>query len=224
MTVKTGTLSRRRVLGGGLAVAASSGFAPALAALRVATPGQTTGPFYPVAKPLDDDNDLTLVRGKNGRAAGKPIEVVGRVVDRHDRPVRAAVVEIWQCNAFGRYHHPRDARDAPIDPYFQGYGRNVTDEAGAYRFRTIKPPPYPVSAEWMRPAHIHFAVSGPGFEPLITQMYFAGDPHLDGDFIFNRIRDPAARASVVVTLRPPSAGLNPVIETAAFDIVLPVAG
>ncbi len=75
----------------------------------------------------------------------------------------------------------------------------------------------------MRPAHIHFAVSGPGFEPLVTQMYFAGDPHLESDFVSNRIRDPAARASVVVTLRPPSAALDPAVETAAFDIVLPVA-
>ncbi len=224
MTVMTDPLSRRIVLGGALAVVASSGFAPALAALRAATPAQTTGPFYPVAKPLDDDNDLTLVRGRDGRAAGKPIEVAGRVTDRQGRAVRAAVVEIWQCNAFGRYHHPRDVRDAPLDPYFQGHGRNVTDEAGAYRFRTIRPPPYPASAQWMRPAHIHFAVSGPGFEPLVTQMYFAGDPHLEHDFIFNSIRDPAARASVVVTLRPPSAALGPAVETAGFDIVLPVAG
>ena len=74
------------------------------------------------------------------------------------------------------------------------------DEAGGYWFRTIKPPPYPASANWMRPSHIHFRVVAPGAGTLVTQMYFAGDPYLARDYIFNDIADPAARANLVVTL------------------------
>ena len=216
------TFSRRRLLGatlttGGLVAVGSPAL---LAALAVATPPQTLGPFYPVTKPLDQDADLTLVEGAGGSAAGEPIGVVGRVVERDGRPVRGAMIEIWQCNAFGRYHHPSARRDAPLDPYFQGYGRDLTDPDGAYRFATIKPPPYPASATWMRPAHIHFRISGAGFEPLVTQMYFAGDPYLAGDAVFNRIRDPRARASVVIELGPPESGSQPGAEVAEFEIVL----
>ncbi len=214
--------TRRRVLSvsliaGGLAAVRAT---PALAALQLATPRQTAGPFYPATKPLDRDNDLTVVAGEAGRARGTPIHVMGRVVGRAGRPVPGAVVEIWQANAHGRYHHPRDRRDVPLDPYFQGWGRDRTDSGGAYRFLTIQPPPYPASANWTRPAHIHFAVHGPGFERLVTQMYFAGDPHLARDSIFNAIADPAARASVVVTLASPSPDLQPATEVAIFDIVL----
>lgn len=215
-------LSRRRVLGASLAAGtvAAARTTPLGAALRVTTPPQTSGPFYPATKPLDQDNDLTRVAGKDGRAEGKPIHIVGQVLGRGGRPAAGARVEIWQCNAFGRYHHPRDSRDVPLDPFFQGWGRNLTGDDGAYRFMTIEPPPYPASTFWMRPAHVHFAVSGRGFEPLVTQMYFAGDPHLERDRIFNGIADPAARASVVVTLAPPVAELSPAAEVAVFDIVL----
>ena len=72
----------------------------------------------------------------------------------------------------------------------------------------------------MRPAQLHFAVSSPGFEPLVTQMYYFGDPHLECDRIFNGIADPAARASVVVTLAPAVAELSPAAEVVVFDIVL----
>ena len=205
------------LVAGGLATAP---LRPALAALRIATPAQTTGPFYPVKKPLDQDNDLTAIQGKSGRARGNPIHVTGRVTDRDSRPVRGAVVEIWQANAFGRYHHPLSRRDAPLDPHFQGYGLDRADDDGVYRFLTIQPPPYPASATWMRPAHIHFAVSGSGFEPLITQMYFAGDPHLERDYVFSRVADPAARARLVVALAPPTAAFKPATAIAVFDIVL----
>ena len=215
-------LSRRAVLGASLAAGGlASGFLrPALAALRAVTPAQSLGPFYPANKPLDQDNDLMSVEGASGRAQGNPIHVTGRVIDRNGRPAPGAVIEIWQANAFGRYHHQGGRRDVPLDPNFQGYGHDRADDEGAYRFLTIQPPPYPASATWMRPAHIHFAVHGPGFERLVTQMYFAGDPHLERDFVFNRVADPAARALLVVALEPSRPGLEPAAATAVFDIVL----
>lgn len=128
----------------------------ALAALT-ATPQQTTGPFYPIELPLDRDNDLARVTGAAAPAQGQITHVLGRVLDREERPIAGARIEIWQCNAFGRYHHPRDTRDAPLDPGFQGYGETVSAADGGYRFRTIKPVSYPG-----RTPHIHFAVTAPG--------------------------------------------------------------
>ena len=90
---------------------------------------------------------------------------------------RARLVELWQCNAAGRYRHPVDQHDAPLDPNFDGVGQAVTNERGEYRFLTIKPGAYPwrnTNNSW-RPAHIHFGIFGPAFATrLITQMYFPG--------------------------------------------------
>ena len=211
-------LSRRKLLGGSLAAAGFAAGHSAVAGLVTITPPQTLGPFYPVTKPLDHDADLTRVDGAAGRASGQVIDVAGRVFDGDGRILRSALVEIWQCNAFGRYDHPRGGRAAPLDPNFQGFGQDVTDEVGGYRFRTIKPPPYPASANWMRPSHIHFRIVSPTSGTLVTQMYFAGDPYLAGDFVFNGITDPAARAGVVSTLSPPPDGSGPPLAT--FDITL----
>jgi len=185
----------------------------ALAAL-LPTPAQSTGPFYPRELPLDRDNDLATVSGAPAGAKGEITHVFGHVRDVEGRPVAGARVEIWQCNAFGRYHHPGDTRNAPLDPGFQGFGETQTAENGAYRFRTIKPVPYPG-----RTPHIHFAVTAPRGTRLVTQMYVEGAPGNERDGLLGSIRDPAARRSVLVALRP-----APEIEGGAlsgtFDIVL----
>ena len=116
---------------------------PSAATNYLRTPPQSTGPFYPVTLPLDMDNDLVRVNGKNEVANGVITHLTGRVSDERGRVISRARVEIWQCNAFGRYHHPRDRRNAPIDENFQGYGRSTTGDDGLYRFRTIKPVHYP---------------------------------------------------------------------------------
>lgn len=163
----------------------------------VPTPRQTTGPFYPVDLPLDRDNDLARVVGAASPAQGQITHLFGRVLDERDQPIAGARIEIWQCNAFGRYHHPRDTRDAPLDPGFQGYGETVSAADGGYRFRTIRPVPYPG-----RTPHVHFAVTAPGIDRLVTQMYVAGEPQNARDGLYNSIRDPAARAAVTVALEP----------------------
>jgi protocatechuate 3,4-dioxygenase beta subunit len=160
------------------------------------------------------------VAGQPERAKGRVLHVTGRVLDPDGRPVPGARVEIWQTNAFGRYHHPGDRRDVPIDPGFQGYGQDTADADGGYRFRTVEPVAYPAGGGWMRPPHIHFAVSGPGFERIVTQMYFAGDPLNARDRLLNAIRDPAERARLVVALQPPPPDLDPDSRLAQFDIVL----
>jgi len=139
-------------------------------------------------------------RCHDGEAQGERIIVTGRVLDEDGRAVPNAVLEIWQANAAGRYNHPVDQHDAPLDPHFDGSGRVTTDADGTYRFQSIKPGAYPWKNHhnaW-RPNHIHFSLFGPGVATrLITQMYFPGDPLLPLDPIYNSIPDAEARQRLV---------------------------
>jgi protocatechuate 3,4-dioxygenase beta subunit len=136
------------------------------------------------------DADADLTRQSTAEPLGERIVVAGRILDSTGRPVRDSLVEVWQCNAAGRYRDAADQHHAPIDPHFRGVGRMLTDENGWYRFITIKPGPYPWENHpkaW-RPAHIHFSLFGRCYaHRLITQMYFPGDPLLALDPIFNSV-------------------------------------
>jgi protocatechuate 3,4-dioxygenase beta subunit len=149
--------------------------------------------------PLDDD----LTRQADGEPLGERIIVQGRVLDEDGRPVRRALLEIWQANAAGRYRHQVDRHPAPLDPNFFGAGRCLTDDDGRYRFVTVKPGAYPWGNHenaW-RPAHIHFSLFGRMFtQRLVTQMYFPGDPLFEHDPIFQAVRDPRARELLVAKL------------------------
>jgi protocatechuate 3,4-dioxygenase, beta subunit len=195
--------------------AGSSLWSKAKAAALPPTPRQTAGPFYPLAFPADSDNDLVQVVGHSGMAKGTVAHITGRVLDPAGRGISGTRVEIWQCDVDGRYHYVHDERaDRPLDENFQGYGQMITDGAGGYRFRTIRPVPYPG-----RTPHIHFAVSGAGLPRFTTQMYVAGEPLNERDSILMAVPDPAVRARLIVPLR-----LAPEIETGAlagtFDIVV----
>jgi protocatechuate 3,4-dioxygenase, beta subunit len=147
-----------------------------------------------------DDNDSDLTAQHDGEPIGERIVVSGRVLDEAGRPVRNALVEVWQANAAGRYRHEVDRHPAPLDPNFSGAGRVLTDRDGNYRFVTIKPGAYPWGNHenaW-RPAHIHFSVFGRAFmQRVVTQMYFPGDPLFELDPIFNAVRDPQARSLMI---------------------------
>ena len=141
-----------------------------------------------------------LSRAAGGEALGERILVAGRVTDEAERPVAHAMIELWQANAAGRYHHERDIHDAPLDPHFHGAGRVFTDADGRYRFVTIKPGAYPWRnhANAWRPNHIHFSLFGASWGArLVTQMYFPGDPLLAIDPIYQSVPDAAARARLV---------------------------
>jgi protocatechuate 3,4-dioxygenase, beta subunit len=152
------------------------------------TLSEITGPLYGHSDVTPEEADLTRRHG--GAPQGERIIVRGRVLDERGRPVPASLIEIWQCNAAGRYRHVVDQHDAPLDPNFTGAGRVVTDAQGRYEFTTIKPGAYPWGNHdnaW-RPAHIHFSLFGPSFlTRLVTQMYFPGDPLLALDPIFGSV-------------------------------------
>ena len=142
------------------------------------TPSGDLGPFYPVEKPIDDDADLTRIGGNGSkqRATGQIIEISGRILTSDRRPQPHARIELWQANAAGRYAHPNDRSEAPLDPNFQGYANLLADADGNFRFLSVKPGRYS-AGPFLRAPHIHFDVRGRS-QRLVTQMYFQGDDAL----------------------------------------------
>lgn len=210
---------RRRLLKASLSGAAVLGISSFLRAIAaeapVPTPQQTPGPFYPLRYPDDSDNDLVHVAGHAKPAMGTVLRVAGRILDRAGQPLAVTRVEIWQCDAAGRYHNVQDGGGGrPRDDNFQGFGRTLTDGEGNYSFLTIRPVPYPG-----RTPHIHFAVAAPGLPPLTTQMYVEGEQLNESDPVLQAVRDPAARARLIVPLRP-APEVAPEALAASFDIVL----
>jgi protocatechuate 3,4-dioxygenase, beta subunit len=162
------------------------------------TLSELTGPLYGHNPIGGADNDLTLHFAEP--PLGERIVVAGRVVDEDGRGIPNAMVEIWQANSAGRYRHSGDNHPAPLDPNFLGAGRVITDQAGAYRFVSIKPGAYPWRNHhnaW-RPSHIHFSLFGPALiSRLVTQMYFPNDPLIPFDPILQSIADEGARQRLV---------------------------
>jgi protocatechuate 3,4-dioxygenase, beta subunit len=213
-----GHLSRREILKMSAALASAAMGATGVraeAAELPRTPGQILGPFYPL-KELPQTADLTRVTGRAGRAAGQVLNVMGRVLNIAGEPVRNATVEVWQANAYGRYTHPSDTNSAPLDPNFDGSAVLTTDSQGRYHFKTIKPAAYPAGPGLVRPAHIHFQVSGRR-DRLVTQMYFENDPHNEKDPFLNS----AGRKQLLITrLLDPSSEFEPDSKVVVFDMVV----
>ena len=177
----------------GLAVGVPGAFAQEL----VRTPPQTEGPFYPDKLPLDTDNDLLIINDQITPAVGEITWLSGRILNARGEPVRNALVEIWQVDRNGVYLHSDSGNSGRRDRNFQGFGRFITGSTGEYGFRTIKPVPYPG-----RTPHIHFKVKLRGQDPFTTQCYVQGHPLNARDGVLNDIRDPKARASVIVPFLP----------------------
>ncbi|MGI8944197.1 MAG: hypothetical protein ACR2FJ_08230 [Qipengyuania sp.] len=203
MTSRTIHISRRVFAGGAAAAVAGIGLgAGRVLAQQAPTAESPMGPFYPLVHGADADADLTRVAGRSGRAQGQVIEVGGRVLDRHGRPVSGARLELWQANAAGRYDHPNDPATAPLDPDFQGYAELVTGADGEWRITTIKPAPYG-SPIGQRTPHIHFDISGRTHR-LPAQMYFPDEPELNAaDMLYGQLGDgaPTSVAALVADHR-----------------------
>ena len=139
------------------------------------------------------------------RAIGQLIHIRVRVVDEDGAPLPGAMVEVWHCNAAGRYIHPNDSTGSPADPNCYGAARLVAGDSGLIELRTIKPAAYlvPDTDGWWRPPHVHMSVWGRVWlSRLVTQMFFPGEPLNERDAILNSVRDPEARARCVARFVP----------------------
>ena len=162
------------------------------------TLSERTGPVFGQDMVRESDRDLTAQHAEE--PLGERIVVSGRLLDEGAKPVRGALIEVWQANAAGRYKHKMDQHHAPLDPNFSGFGRTLTDAEGRYKFISIKPGAYPWGnhANAWRPAHVHFSIFGAGLlSRLVTQMYFPGDPLLAYDPIYNCIPDEKAKQGLI---------------------------
>ena len=176
------------------------------------TSSQTVGPFFHPCL-LRADAECHALAPPD--AEGTRIRVEGRVLDGDDLPIPDALLEIWQANAAGRYHHPADRRELPLDAHFTGYGRSGTDADGGYWFETIKPGAVPFDDRRLQAPHICVTVFARGLlNHLYTRLYFADDPATAGDPLLDLV--PAERRATL--LAQPIAAAERLAYR--FDIVL----
>ena len=187
-----------------------------------ATTSQTVGPFFKIGfQWLYRDN---LV-GED--VSGERVTVQGRVFDGDGVPVPDAIVEIWQANAHGKYAHPEDTQDKPLEPGFNGYGRVPVSSDGLFRFATIKPGPVPGPDGNDQAPHLAVSLFMRGvLRRLVTRMYFPDEPRNATDFILNLV-EPARRPTLIAKKTAGAPGMlewNIVLqgldETVFFDLGL----
>jgi len=135
------------------------------------TSSQTIGPYLHIGmRWLVDENFAPP------GVPGERVTIAGRIVDGDGAPVGDAMIEVWQANAAGRYAHPDDRRELPLDERFSGFGRVFTDEAGRFRFHTIKPGRVPADDGTPQAPHLNVTIFMRGLlKQLVTRIYFDGD-------------------------------------------------
>jgi protocatechuate 3,4-dioxygenase beta subunit len=214
--------TRRALFMTAVAGAAVLALPSTFAASRRSLPAITEGPFYPSlsyrARSVDWDADLTRVSGHlpDGQprppAAGELLDLHGPLLDTDGRPIDNAEVEIWQCDFYGSYRHPRGAGDR-VDEGFQGFGMAKTDANGIYRFRTIRPVPYPG-----RTPHIHVKLRHPNFGEWTSQLFVAGDPGNERDGLYRRLSNEDRSFTDIALQRAPTGA--PVMWLAKRSLVV----
>lgn len=187
-----------------------------------ATASQTVGPYFSIGLTRLKSNNLT-----GPGVSGEQVTIAGRVLDGDGKPVPDAMLEIWQANGHGKYPHPEDTQDKPLEPGFQGYGRIPTDENGKFSFTTIKPGRVPGPDGKPQAPHIAVSVFARGLlRRLVTRTYFPDDAANAGDFVLNLI-EPARRGTLIAKKTTGQSGMmewNVILqgadETVFFDIGL----
>ena len=191
------------------------------------TPSQTAGPYVHIGLiphqagfDIFDKNFGNVLAGPDTK--GERIAIEGRVFDGSGSPAKDVLVEIWQANAAGKYNHPADRQDKPIDPTFRGWGRTGTDfQTGIWRFETIKPGPVagrhgrkpmaPHASLWLAARGINVGLS--------TRIYFSDEEALNRDDpVLNLIEQAARRETLIARRREDRDGGGP--PTYVFDIHL----
>lgn len=208
---------RRAALTRLAALAISASALPALGQPRRTlepTPPDAEGPFYPSRIPDEADADLTRVAGRTLTAQGTLLYLNGRVLATDGASLAGAKVELWQCDANGRYHHV--GQPGPLDENFQGYGVATTDAEGRFAFKTIRPVPY-----GSRPPHLHFKLAHPSVRGLTTQLYPRGESAERGMGFGVSDRESRTRLEFVLA---PAAGREPGALASSYDFVLRTRG
>jgi len=171
------------------------------------TPRQALGPFFPddgdevdaIRENPDrnlpisqaNDQDLTFVKGRKGKAQGQIVYLRGQVLDANTgKPIPNTMLILWSASASGRYNHKGDEGTNSFphpktgeiihrihDEHFQYWGTAMTNQQGEYWFKTIVPGFYPIDlqAKLYRPSHLHFKILPPNTTAFVTQLYFRGD-------------------------------------------------
>lgn len=130
------------------------------------TTSDVLGPFYRPDSPLRQN---LVIEGQKG----DPIELMGKILHEDCiTPYKNAKIELWHCDGNGIYDN--ESED------FKYRGTAYSDQTGSYSFNTILPVPYG-EGENYRPAHFHLMITTEGYQPLVTQLYFVGDPWIEKD-------------------------------------------
>jgi protocatechuate 3,4-dioxygenase alpha subunit len=181
------------------------------------TASQTVGPFFHDCLMRTDAACDVLA---SDSTEGTHIRIAGRVLDGDGAGVPDAVLEIWQANHHGRYNHPADKRDLPLDPSFTGYGRIATQSDGKFCFTTIKPGAIPFDRRRHQAPHISVAVLGRGLlNHLYTRIYFDDESLTQVDPVLQRVAP--ERRQTIIARRSGESGRDVVYQ---MNIVLQGAG
>jgi len=157
------------------------------------TPSQTVGPFFSLGLTRKPMNRLAT-----DSTAGEKVRIEGSVFDGDGKPVPDAMVEIWQANAYGRYNHPDDKQEKPLDPNFIGWGRCGTDDTGCFSFDTVKPGLVPGVDGAVQAPHINVAVFARGMlSHAFTRIYFDGEPANGTDPVLTSIKNKRRRETLI---------------------------
>ena len=155
------------------------------------TPEATIGPFFPFAFTEGTEWQALPAPGTGRRADGVPVTLTGRILDCHGAGIRNMIVESWQANAHGRYRHPDDRGDRPLDPAFDGFARVRTGADGGFRIATVKPGGHPAAAgNMMRAPHLRLTVFGSGIDRLVTFAFFDDEPANPADPLLASLEEP----------------------------------
>jgi protocatechuate 3,4-dioxygenase, alpha subunit len=191
------------------------------ASLR-ATTSQTVGPFFSIGCLRLEKSNLV-----EAGISGESVTIAGCVLDGDGQPVPDAMLETWQANRFGKYAHPEDTQDKPLEDRFQGHGRIFTGPDGKFRFTTVRPGPVAGPDGKPQAPHIAVSVFARGLmRRLVTRIYFPGEPANSHDFVLNLV-DPGRRGTLIARKRTAEASslewdviLQGEGETVFFDIGL----
>jgi protocatechuate 3,4-dioxygenase alpha subunit len=157
-----------------------------------ATTSQTVGPFFTIG--LDWLKKVDLA---GSGISGERVTIAGHVLDGDGKPVPDALLETWQANSHGKYTHPDDDQDKPLEPGFQGFGRVGVDANGRFRFTTIKPGAVPGADGKMQAPHIAVSVFARGLLlRLVTRIYFPEEAANANDPVLSLV-EPARRGTLI---------------------------